>query len=463
MPKSTADFKYTVFEREGYGWYFQYGVGDGKRSPMLSVKRLVKKMGLEGEYPKLKNRKMCERIVVLAYERGFIRMKRGSKEKLADYLTDYWDFNGQRIKRKNRMVNGKGHESVSENYASIMQGYIKNHVVPRLKKDMTIEDVTPRFVRDFMHRLVDKGELANATVDKIMVAFTKPLRDAWKDDMIHENPTKLLDSIDTTPERMRGILTRSEFQKVLVLLKDKATEHTYLAVLLAAATGMRLGEIRALRTTDITIINEQDSIVTVARSWSAKGGEKITKGKKERFAPCPTWLAEKLLALGKLNSYGTSLVFWSIADTKDKTPVSANYVRESFYTFLYDILEKQAGVKVGTMVEDTDATSRGKFDKEGKPLQVRAGEMMRRERNISFHSFRHFFNTEAQALGADGDKLRLTVGHESKAMTDNYTHAEKRLDMVKSIADISHLIVGEAEIVEDSVEPTECKRLQEKE
>lgn len=444
MPRSAADFKYTVFEREGYGWYFQYGVGDGKRSPMLSVKRLVKKMGLEGEYPKLKNRKMCERIVVLAYERGFIRMKRGSKEKLADYLMDYWDFDGTRIKRLNKRRPG----AVSENYASIMQGYIKNHIVPLVRSNMEVADVTPKFVRDISNKLVDAGTMANGTVDKIMVAFTKPLRDAWKNDMIHENPTKLVERMDTTPERQRGILTRSEFQKVLVLLKDKATEHTYLAVLLAAATGMRLGEIRALRTTDITIINEQDSLVTVSKSWSVKGGEKSTKGKKVRFVPCPTWLAEKLLALGKLNSYGTSLVFWSIPDTKDKTPVSANYVRESFYTFLYDILEEQAGIKVGTMVEDTDATARGKFDKEGKPLKVRAGEMMRRERNISFHSFRHFFNTEAQALGADGDKLRLTVGHESKEMTDIYTHAEKRLDIVKSIADISHMIVGEAEVVE---------------
>jgi integrase len=444
MPRSAADFKYTVFEREGYGWYFQYGVGDGKRSPMLSVKRLVKKMGLEGEYPKLKNRKMCERIVVLAYERGFIRMKRGSKEKLADYLMDYWDFDGTRIKRLNKRRPG----AVSENYASIMQGYIKNHIVPLVRSNMEVADVTPKFVRDISNKLVDAGTMANGTVDKIMVAFTKPLRDAWKDDMIHENPTKLVERMDTTPERQRGILTRSEFQKVLVLLKDKATEHTYLAVLLAAATGMRLGEVRALRTTDITIINEQDSLVTVSKSWSVKGGEKSTKGKKVRFVPCPTWLAEKLLALGKLNSYGTSLVFWSIPDTKDKTPVSANYVRESFYTFLYDILEEQAGIKVGTMVEDTDATARGKFDKEGEPLKVRAGEMMRRERNISFHSFRHFFNTEAQALGADGDKLRLTVGHESKEMTDIYTHAEKRLDIVKSIADISHMIVGEAEVVE---------------
>jgi hypothetical protein len=41
-------------------------------------------------------------------------------------------------------------------------------------------------------------------------------------------------------------------------------------------------------------------------------------------------------------------------------------------------------------------------------------------------------------------------------MTDNYTHAEKRLDMVKPIADISHLIVGEAEIIEEDNDAGSC-------
>jgi integrase len=445
MPRSTADFKYTVFEREGYGWYFQYGVGDGKRSPMLSVKRLVKKMGLEGEYPKLKNRKMCERIVVLAYERGFIKVNLGAGGNLAEYLMDYWDFDGIRIQRLNKRRPG----AVSQNYANVMQGYIKNHIVPRLKRGMTVEDVTPKFVRDLSNKLVDAGDMANATVDKIMVAFTKPLRDAWKDDLIHENPTKLLERMDTKPEKLRGILTRSELQKVLVVLRAKATEHTYLAVLLAAATGMRLGEIRALSRDDITVVNEQDSIITVSKSWSVYGGEKSTKGKKVRYVPCPTWLAEKLLALGRLNPYGTTAVFWSIKETKGNPPVSSNYLRESFYKYLYGVLEEGAGIKVGTMVDDPAAVAQGIKDKDGKTPQIRKGELLRRERNISFHSFRHFFNTEAQALGADTDKLRLTVGHESKDMTDNYTHAEKRLDMVKPIADISHLIVGEAEVIEE--------------
>ena len=459
MPKTVSAFNYTVFEREGLGWYYQYSAGENKRSSMLSVAKLVKRMGLAEEYPKLKNKKMCERIVVLAYERGFIKVNLGAGGNLAEYLMDYWDFDGIRIRRLNKRRPG----AVSENYANIMQGYIKNHIVPRLKRGMTVEDVTPKFVRDISNKLVDAGDMANATVDKIMVAFTKPLRDAWKDDMIHENPTKLLERMDTKPEKLRGILTRSELQKVLVVLRAKATEHTYLAVLLAAATGMRLGEIRALSRDDITVVNEQDSILTVSKSWSVYGGEKSTKGKKVRYVPCPTWLAEKLLALGRLNSYGTTAVFWSIKDAKGNPPVSSSYLRESFYKYLYDVLEEGAGLKAGTTVDDPDAVAKGIKDKDGKTPQIRKGELLRRERNISFHSFRHFFNTEAQALGADTDKLRLTVGHESKDMTDNYTHAEKRLDMVKPIADISHLIVGEAEIIEDSEEPTECKRLQEKE
>lgn len=447
MAKSMSNLRYAVFKRQDReGWWYRYWITDTRRSSSLAVSALVAKLGLKEEYPVVKGKRQAEQIVTLAYDKGILRTEMGSRELLGPYLTAYWDYNGVRIRRINKRRPG----AVSENYANIMAGYIKNHIQPLIKKGMAISDVTPRFVRDVSNKLLDSGDKANATVDKIMVAFTKPLRDAWNDDMIHENPSKLLERMDTKPEKLRGILTRSELQKVLVVLSAKATEHTYLAVLLAAATGMRLGEIRALSRDDITVVNEQDSIITVSKSWSVYGGEKSTKGKKVRYVPCPTWLAEKLLALGRLNSYGTPAVFWSIKDAKGNPPVSSSYLRESFYKYLYDVLEEGSGFKVGTTVDDPDAVAKGIKDKDGKTPQIRKGELLRRERNISFHSFRHFFNTEAQALGADTDKLRLTVGHESKDMTDNYTHAEKRLDMVKSIADISHLIVGEAEIVEEA-------------
>jgi len=443
MTKPISKFKFTVFNRPQYGWYYQYWDGSGKRSSQLSIAVLVKTMCIEDEYPAVRNRKQGERIVLMAYERGFIKESMGSSELLLKYLKDYWDFKGDRIRRANR----RRANSISENYASIMHGYVEKHIAPVIPKGMKVGEVTAKFVRDFSDRLLDKGGVANGTIDKIMVALTKALRTAHKEGLVYSDPTRLVEAVDPTPKRQRGILTNSEFQQVVALMREKASEHTYLAALLAAATGMRLGELRNLYAADFNIVNEQDTIIDISKSWSVKGGEKSTKGKKARFSPCPTWLARKLLDLAGKNPRGSSLVFWSLTKTKTPAPVSESFIREEFYTYLYGILEKQAGVKAGTMVTDDEAVARGVTDKDGNPPKVRSGEIIRRERNIVFHSFRHFFNTEAQVLGADGDKLRLSVGHESKAMTDNYTH--QSYDLMKSIADISHQIVGEAEVVEE--------------
>ena len=41
---------------------------------------------------------------------------------------------------------------------------------------------------------------------------------------------------------------------------------------------------------------------------------------------------------------------------------------------------------------------------------------------LSFHSFRHFFNTRLVANGVNGELVRATVGHESSDMTKHYLH-----------------------------------------
>jgi integrase len=50
------------------------------------------------------------------------------------------------------------------------------------------------------------------------------------------------------------------------------------------------------------------------------------------------------------------------------------------------------------------------------------GEIVRRERNILFHSFRHFFNSTIRGTVSD-DILRLQTGHSDPKMTDHYDHA----------------------------------------
>ena len=54
-------------------------------------------------------------------------------------------------------------------------------------------------------------------------------------------------------------------------------------------------------------------------------------------------------------------------------------------------------------------------------LLMAYGEIARRERNVSFHSFRHFFNSSIRGTVSD-DILCLQTGHMDKKMTDDYDH-----------------------------------------
>lgn len=46
----------------------------------------------------------------------------------------------------------------------------------------------------------------------------------------------------------------------------------------------------------------------------------------------------------------------------------------------------------------------------------------RRERNICFHSWRHYLNTTMRSNNILDGKLRAMVGHSSSKMTEHYTH-----------------------------------------
>jgi integrase len=59
--------------------------------------------------------------------------------------------------------------------------------------------------------------------------------------------------------------------------------------------------------------------------------------------------------------------------------------------------------------------------KAAKKLLLAYGEIARRERNISFHGFRHFFNSTIRGTVYD-EILRQQTGHIDAKMTDHYDH-----------------------------------------
>jgi integrase len=53
-------------------------------------------------------------------------------------------------------------------------------------------------------------------------------------------------------------------------------------------------------------------------------------------------------------------------------------------------------------------------------------EKERQRRLLTFHSWRHFFNTMLVMADISGSKLRSVTGHSSEEMTDYYTHFDTK-------------------------------------
>ena len=162
----------------------------------------------------------------------------------------------------------------------------------------------------------------------------------------------------------------------------------YLAVMLAAYTGMRSGEIRALRSEQMRIVNDDFCIIKVDRAVNDYAGEKNTKGKRARSVPIPRFLYDMLIKEASSNPHdGSSLVFWSKKSATN--PISTNFLVKQLY---------KAQEAIGIT------------------------EKQRLERNLDFHSLRHTFNTNLRGRISE-KSLRAVVGHESVEMSDLYTHA----------------------------------------
>ncbi len=401
-------------------FYVQFINSENKRTSLLSVNKIASQLTGKTEF--IKKKSTAIRACTSALERGIINTNKNG-DTVEKYILEYWDYDGERVTRKNKL----SPNSIGRAHCLYSLNYFKTHVLEFLPRKLLISDITNTHVRDVFNKVAGKN-LANGTIAKIMNSFTTPLRQAYREGIILRDPTLNLESINTAGVE-RGILTQSEFKIMLEDLQQKATDHVILPVVLAAVTGMRLGEIRGLQINDIEIINDQDSIININKAWSEYDGLKTPKGKKSRKTVCPTKLARSLIELGQKNPSPTNdFIFWSL-NKKTNTPISSSYIRDNYYNSLANAFE-QINKCIGEMVKlENDE-------------EIRKGELIRRERNVNFHSLRHFFITRAGSLmGGDANLLRLAVGHETQAMTDRYTHSD--YDSLKKIADVSRVIYEE--------------------
>jgi integrase len=373
----------------------------------MSVEKLRRLIGINTRTP-LTREKEAYAVVERAISDGLINLNQETKD-FGQYVCDFWDFDtSSYIRRRNQ----KSPNSIGKDYARTMKANFEKHVLPYLPKKLDIAQVSSLTIEKVIDELLEEGKLANATIQKVVQSVAVPLKEATRRKLVAHNPMDGVEPISSS-YRVRGIFTIEEIQGALDYLYRKGTVGVqeirkvrgpakttveksflvrtdlkpYLAVALSAFTGMRSGEVRALCSEQIEIVNDEFGIIEVDRAYNDYAGNKSTKGKRNRKVPVSKELCDQLLDMAAKNPHpGSTRVFWS--EASDTKPIADSYILKQFYRAI---------------------------------SAVGISESIRKERKLDFHSLRHTINSTMRGKIPD-KSLRAVIGHESEQMTERYTH-----------------------------------------
>jgi integrase len=409
-------------------WYAHFPDPDNtQKRKVKSVETLRTLLGSTDTSP-IKRKAEAIRITQQALDAGVIQLENMNDPLVTEYIKEYWDFDTSDVIRRKNL---KKANTISKGYAMNIRGTFIQNALPLFPSNLRMSKLKTSHLEKIINTLIDEGKLSLSTIARVKQAIAVPLKEAHRIGLINANPMLKVETVPVD-RKEKGILTETELNKLMEMMRVRVEQETfnqgvYLACALSTLTGMRQGEIRALHTENIKILDETNAIITIKESFGAYEGLKVPKGKRERLVPAPAWLCNEICNHADKNPYGTTIAFWSKESTT--SPISSSYIRKELYNCLWDLLEESAHC-LKEMVQDGD-----KVDKKGNPVMIRKGEVIRRQRDVDFHSFRHYFVTWMRSCGllTDG-QLRGVVGHQDSSTTDGYTHqTESNLKRIGAI------------------------------
>lgn len=175
----------------------------------------------------------------------------------------------EHIKRKE--VSGK---PLSQNTIRSYKQTIEDHLIPHLG-DVRLQDLEPYHIEDFYTNVNRRdgraGHLSSTSRLYFHRVLNCALKAAVKKRYISYNPCEAIDDVPRKAPCRYNILTVKEVSKVLQEVRGEL--HLFVPIYLAVTTGMRRGEIFALKRKDF---NLDEGYVWVKKSLS-RGQEKGTK------------------------------------------------------------------------------------------------------------------------------------------------------------------------------------------
>jgi integrase len=298
------------------------------------------------------------------------------------FLENFWDYEASPYIRE-KLAHG---QSIGKRHCYDSRSRCSGYWEPAFK-GRTLDSITRQDLKDFSLALADKG-LAPATINKTMLVGTTALSWAAKEGMIPQDPTAGLVSFSGQTKK-RGIVTPLEAQAIFA--KQWKDKRAYIASLLSCTTGMRSGEVLALRRADI-----EERALNVRHSWSTYDGLKSPKNGEARRVPLLPQVRALLLDLAEENPHGADgFIFYGLLADK---PLDGKVLLNGLNNALADI-----GI-------------------DGK------------ERGIVFHSWRHYYAAR-MADRMTADQVSRVTGHKSRAVFEEYADhiTEQNLDEVGAV------------------------------
>lgn len=278
------------------------------------------------------------------------------------------------------------------------KNYIETHMIPYIGKK-PITNLRTSDIQRMYNQLKEGGRatehpedgfaLSNSMVRSVHMLLHEALDGAVKERIIPSNPTKGT-VIPKTDYKEKTILQETEVERLLEIAKGHAGWHDFFY--LECMTGLRKGEICALKWSDYDEINRKLSVRKSATYMDGKVSIGETKTERSRRNIILPRSVAKMLSERKKNAT-SEWIFPSVNDlNKPMNPQTA-------YNKLKSLLRE------ATLPD------------------------------IRFHDLRHTFATHAASSGVDPKTLSAILGHTDASFTlDTYTHVTT--DMQKNASKI---------------------------
>jgi integrase len=290
------------------------------------------------------------------------------------FLWDECDY----LKRK------RARGSYNRSYADQQRAHLKNHILPEFE-NTKLSKISVRKIESWLLDNRDKSSATNA--NRVLSVFKVMLKEAVRLGYLPKNPADHVTKLQEIPKE-KGILSLDEVRKLLDPKNLKKcwgnNLFQYCFNAIAATTGMRMGEIMALKIQDF-----HEDYFSVVHSWDRKYGLKEPKTGSKRLVSIPA-------------SLGVIL-----------TKYVAGFPTSGPEQLLF------AGLLQGVPIDHKVVAKR--FGQALKIIGI--SEELRKERNITFHSWRHFFNTFMRGKVSDAELQKIT-GHQTLTMTEHYDHQQ---------------------------------------